>query len=251
MGTAIEGEKAGKVYSMELCGGTHAPHGRDRAGDRGCRSSVASGVRRVEALTADGARAWLNEQGEQLRAVAAALKVTPRDAVSRVEALVEERRQLEKQLADARQKLAMGGGLGGEGAASETVNGVGFMGRVVEGLQPKDLRGLVDQGKKQIGSGVVVIIGTTEDGKAGISVGVSEDLTGKLSAVDLVRLGSAALGGQGGGGRPDMAQAGGPDGSKAAEAISAIKAALADSFFLIRPCPACRAISLKVTRINR
>lgn len=228
MGTAIEGEKAGKVYSMELCGGTHVR----RTGEIGlvtvvAESSVASGVRRVEALTADGARAWLNEQGEQLRAVAAALKVTPRDAVSRVEALVEERRQLEKQLADARQKLAMGGGLGGEGAASETVNGVGFMGRVVEGLQPKDLRGLVDQGKKQIGSGVVVIIGTTEDGKAGISVGVSEDLTGKLSAVDLVRLGSAALGGQGGGGRPDMAQAGGPDGSKAAEAISAIKAALA------------------------
>ncbi len=227
MGTAIEGEKAGKVYSMELCGGTHV----GRTGEIGLvtivqETSVAAGVRRVEALTADAARAYLNEQDAQLRAVAAALKVTPRDALARVEALVEERRQLERQLAEARQKLAMGGG-GGGGSASETVNGVTFMGRVVEGLQPKDLRGLVDQGKKQIGSGVVVIVGTTEDGKAGISVGVSDDLTGKYSAVELVRLGSAALGGQGGGGRPDMAQAGGPDGSRAAEAVAAIKAALA------------------------
>ncbi|WP_196257644.1 alanine--tRNA ligase [Pelagibacterium limicola] len=228
MGIASEGEKAGKVYSMELCGGTHVR----RTGEIGLvtvvqETSVAAGVRRVEALTADGARRYLSEQDAQLRAVAAALKATPRDALARVEALVEERRQLERQLAEARQKLAMGGGSGGEASASESVNGVTFMGRVVAGLQPKDLRGLVDQGKKQIGSGVVVIVGTTEDGKAGIAVGVSEDLTGKVSAVDLVRVGSAALGGQGGGGRPDMAQAGGPDGSKADEAVAAIRTALA------------------------
>ena len=124
--------------------------------------------------------------------------------------------------------LAMGGGAAsnGSGAAGETVNGITFMGRVVEGLQPKDLRGLVDQGKKQLGSGVVVVVGTTEDGKAGIAVGVSEDLVERYSAVDLVRIGSATLGGQGGGGRPDMAQAGGPDGGQAQAAVEAIKAQL-------------------------
>ncbi|SDG93855.1 alanine--tRNA ligase [Pelagibacterium luteolum] len=226
MGTALEGEKAGKTYSMELCGGTHVK----RTGDIGLvklvqESSVASGVRRVEALTADGARAYMGEQENQLKAVATALKVSPRDAVARVEALIEERKGLERQLADARQKLAMGGGASG-GSSSEDVNGVTFMGRVVEGLQPKDLRGLVDQAKKQIGSGVIVIVGTTEDGKAGISVGVSEELTDRFSAVDLVRIGSATLGGQGGGGRPDMAQAGGPDATQAQAAIDAIRAHL-------------------------
>ncbi len=226
MGTALEGEKAGKTYSMELCGGTHVK----RTGDIGLvtvvqESSVASGVRRLEAFTADGARAYFADQDRQLKAVASALKVSPRDALSRVEALVEERRQLERQLAETRQKLAMGGGA--EGAAEvEEINGVKFIGRVVDGLQPKDLRGLVDQSKKQVGSGVVAIIGVTEDGKAGISVGVTEDLVGSLSAVDLVRAGSAALGGQGGGGRPDMAQAGGPDGSKGEEALTAIRTLL-------------------------
>lgn len=229
MGQALEGANVGKTYSMELCGGTHVR----RTGEIGLvtvvqETSVAAGVRRVEALTADGARAYLAEQDAQLRAVAMALKVAPRDALARVEALVEERRALERQLAEARQKLAMGGGgAGGDAAAAETINGFAFLGRVVEGLQPKDLRGLVDQGKKQIGSGVVAIVGVTEDGKAGIAVGVSEDLVGKVSAVDLVRTGSAILGGQGGGGRPDMAQAGGPDGAKAAEAIDAIRAQLA------------------------
>ncbi|WMT85701.1 alanine--tRNA ligase [Pelagibacterium sp. 26DY04] len=227
MGTALEGAKAGKTYSMELCGGTHVR----RTGDIGLvkivgESSVAGGVRRVEALTADGARAYLNAQDDQLKAIAASLKVSPRDAAARVEALVEERRALERQLAETRQKLAMGGGAAANGAAGETVNGVTFMGRVVEGLQPKDLRGLVDQGKKQLGSGVVVIVGTTEDGKAGIAVGVSDDLVARYSAVDLVRVGSAALGGQGGGGRPDMAQAGGPDGAQAHAAVDAIKAQL-------------------------
>ena len=228
MGTALEGDKVGKTYSMELCGGTHVR----RTGDIGLvkivqESSVAAGVRRVEALTAAGARAYLNEQEDQLKAIAAALKVSSRDAAARVGALVEERRALERQLAETRQKLAMGGGSGAaNGAASETVNGVTFMGRVVDGLQPKDLRGLVDQGKKQIGSGIVVIVGTTEDGKAGIAVGVSEDLMSRYSAVDLVRIGSATLGGQGGGGRPDMAQAGGPDAGQAQAAVEAIRAQL-------------------------
>jgi alanyl-tRNA synthetase len=227
MGTSTEGEKAGKTYSMELCGGTHVR----RTGDIGLvkvvqESSVAAGVRRVEALTADGARAYLNEQEDQLKSIAAALKVSPRDAAARVNALVEERRALERQLAETRQKLAMGGTGASNGAASETINGVTFMGRVVEGLQPKDLRGLVDQGKKQLGSGIVVVVGTTEDGKAGIAVGVSEDLVSRYSAVDLVRIGSTTLGGQGGGGRPDMAQAGGPDGAQAQAALDAIRAQL-------------------------
>ncbi|WP_332716136.1 alanine--tRNA ligase [Pelagibacterium mangrovi] len=225
MGTTTEGGKAGKTYSMELCGGTHVR----RTGDIGLvkviqESSVAAGVRRVEALTADGARAYLNEQEDQLKSIASALKVSPRDAAARVNALVEERRALERQLAETRQKLAIGGTSASNGAASETINGVTFMGRVVEGLQPKDLRGLVDQGKKQLGSGIVVVVGTTEDGKAGIAVGVSEDLVSRYSAVDLVRIGSTTLGGQGGGGRPDMAQAGGPDGAQAQAALEAIRA---------------------------
>jgi len=226
MGTALEGEKAGKTYSMELCGGTHVR----RTGDIGLvkvvqESSVAAGVRRIEALTANGARAHFEQQDAVLKDIAAKLKVTPRDVAERVDTLLEERRQLERQLADTRQKLAMGGGTSG-GDAIEEINGVKFAGRVVEGLQPKDLRGLIDQTKKQIGSGVTAIIGVTEDGKAGIAVGVTEDMVGKISAVDLVRIGSEALGGKGGGGRPDMAQAGGPDGSKADAAIASIRAAL-------------------------
>ena len=227
MGTAREGDKAGKTYSMELCGGTHVR----RTGEIGLvsvvqESSVAAGVRRIEALTAEGARKHFAEQEAELLAIAATLKVSPKDARSRIESLLDERKQLEKQLTDARKQLAMGGGGGGAPEGPEDIGGTAFIGRVVEGLQPKDLRGMVDGAKKQIGSGVVAIVGTTEDGKGAIAVGVTEDLTGKISAVDLVRLGSEALGGKGGGGRPDMAQAGGPDGAKAGEAISAIRSAL-------------------------
>jgi alanyl-tRNA synthetase len=130
-------------------------------------------------------------------------------------------------LSEAKRKLALGGGTGKETNEGETINGMVFVGHVVEGLQPKDLRGLVDQAKKQAGSAVVAIIGVTEDGKAGLAVGVTEDLVGKVSAVDLVKVGAAALGGQGGGGRADMAQAGGPDGAKADQALAAIKAHIA------------------------
>ena len=140
--------------------------------------------------------------------------------MSRVEALIEERRKLERELAEAKKKLALGSP--GEGApAMRKVGSVTLMARAVEGIAPKDLRGLVDQGKQQVGSGVVAIVGVN-DGKAGLIVGVTDDLTDRISAVDLVRLGSAALGGSGGGGRPDLAQAGGPDGSKAEEALDAI-----------------------------
>ena len=226
MGTALHGPKAGKTYSLELCGGTHVRN----TGEIGLirlvgEGAVASGVRRVEALTGETALAYLEEQEERVRAVAAALKVPPADAVARVEALVEERRKLERELADARRKLAMGGGEGG-GASAEQVNGVGFLGQVVEGIPARDLKGMVDEAKAKLGSGIAAIVSVADDGKAAIVVGVTADLVGRFSAVDLVRAGAEAIGGRGGGGRPDMAQAGGPDGAGARSAVDAVKAAI-------------------------
>ena len=227
MGTALRGAKSGRSYSTELCGGTHVA----ATGDIGLvrivsEGAVASGVRRIEALTGEGARRHLDEQERRLKQIAAALKVAPGDAVSRVETVLEERRKLEKELAEARKRLALGGGQSGAAAETETVAGTGFVGKVVDGVSPRDLKPLADEGRKALGSGVVVFVGSGEDGKASIVVGVTADLTGRFDAVQLVRAGSAALGGQGGGGRPDMAQAGGPDGSKGREAIEAVKAAM-------------------------
>jgi len=228
MGTGLHGDKANRPYSVELCGGTHVRS----TGDIGLvrvvsEGAVAAGVRRMEALTGEAARQYLNEQDRRLKAIAGALKVGPAEALARVEALIDERRKLERELTDARKKLALGGATKAEGGeAAEQVAGVSFLGKAVSGVAPKDLKSLADEGKKQIGSGVVVLVGET-DGKASVVVGVTEDITKKFSAVDLVRVASAALGGQGGGGRPDMAQAGGPDASKAAEAIAAVKAAVA------------------------
>lgn len=216
----------GLGWSVELCGGTHVR----RTGDIGLvsvlgDSAVAAGVRRIEALTGKAARHRGNDNVAIVSSAAGLLRAGPHEVLDRIEALQDQLKKTERALTDARQKLAMGGGAGG-GAASETINGVTFAGRVVDGLQPKDLRGLVDQTKKQIGSGVVAIIGRAEDGKAGVAIGITEDLVGRYSAVDLVKAGAAALGGQGGGGRPDMAQAGGPEGAKADEAIAAIRALL-------------------------
>jgi alanyl-tRNA synthetase len=148
---------------------------------------------------------------------------------SRVAALLDERRKIERELADARKKLALGGGEGGGNGAAEpeTVAGVGFLGKSVSGVAPKDLKSLADAGKSSLGSGVVVFVGAGEDGKASVVVAVTDDLTGRYSAIDLVRVASSALGGQGGGGRPDMAQAGGPDASRGPAAIAAVKAAIA------------------------
>lgn len=142
---------------------------------------------------------------------------------------MDERRALERQVADLKTQIALGGGASGVAGGSEveTIGDVKFLARQVEGLKPKDLRGLIDNGKQQIGSGIVAVVGVTEDGKAGFAVGVTEDLTGRFSAVDLVRAGAAAMGGEGGGGRVDMAQAGGPDGSRSGDAIAAVRAALA------------------------
>jgi alanyl-tRNA synthetase len=220
MGRALEGEKAGKTYSVELCGGTHV----GRTGEIGLitlvgESAVAAGVRRIEALTGATARHYLGEQDRRVREIAGKLKARPDEVVTRLDQLVEERRRLERELAETKKKLAMGG-TGGEPAVKQ-IGAINVLARSVEGVAPKDLRGLVDQGKRQVGSGVVAIVGLN-DGKAGLVVGVTDDLTGKISAVDLVRLGSEALGGKGGGGRPDLAQAGGPDASKAEAALSAI-----------------------------
>jgi alanyl-tRNA synthetase len=228
MGTALHGDKANRPYSTELCGGTHV----SATGDIGLvrilsDSPVAAGVRRIEALTGEAARKYLDEQDKRLKSVAAALKISPADVPARVEALVEERRKLERELSEARKKLALGGGSSADAPAqNETVAGVGFLGKAVTGVSPKDLKPLADAGKTSLGSGVVVFVGASEDNKASVVVGVTDDLTSRFSAVDLVRVASAALGGQGGGGRPDMAQAGGPDASKASQAIAAVRAAL-------------------------
>ncbi len=228
MGKALQGDKAGNSYSTELCGGTHVR----ATGDIGLirvlsEGAVAAGVRRLEALTGEAARRYLEEQDDRVKAIAAVLKATPADALSRVTALVDERRKLERELTEARKQLALGGGASAGGSQSETVNGVGFIGKVVSGVNPRDLKPLADDAKKTVGSGVVTFVGVSEDGKASAVVGVTDDLVGKYSAVDLVRVASAALGGAGGGGRPDMAQAGGPDGSKAEAAVSAVRQALA------------------------
>ncbi|GGB37573.1 alanine--tRNA ligase [Roseibium aquae] len=228
MGTALHGPKQGKPYSLELCGGTHVR----RTGDIGLvtlvsEGAVAAGVRRVEALTGAEARAYLDAQDKRVKEIAATLKVSMSDAPARVAQLVEERRKLEKELADVRKKLAMGGAGGEAGAPVQDAGSFKLIARIVEGIAPKDLKGMADEAKKQLGSGIVVLISRAEDDKAAIVTAVTADLTEKVSAVDLVRLGSEALGGRGGGGRPDMAQAGGPDGSKAEEAVAAIKDYLA------------------------
>ncbi len=228
MGRGIEGSKAGKAYSVELCGGTHVGN----TGEIGLvrvlsDSPVGAGVRRIEAVTAEGARAYLAEQDERIKALSGVLKVQPAEVLARVETLVDERRKLEKELADAKRRLAMGGGGQGDAATDvREIAGIKFMGKTLNGIDAKDLKGLADEGKATVGSGVVTLIGVSEDGKASAVVAVTEDLIGRFSAVDLVRIASAALGGKGGGGRPDMAQAGGPDGAKADEALEAVAAAL-------------------------
>ena len=228
MGTALHGPKAGKTYSVELCGGTHVK----RTGDIGLvrlvsEGAVAAGVRRLEALTGEAARAYLDEQDTRVREIASILKVGAGEITARVAQLLDERKRMEKELSEARKKLAMGGGASGGADQPREINGVKFLGRALDGIPAKDLKGMVDESRTALGSGIVVLISVSEDGKGSAVVGVSEDLTSRFSAVDLVRVASEALGGKGGGGRPDMAQAGGPDGSKAAEALAAIEAAIA------------------------
>jgi len=227
-----EGGHNAMGWSVELCGGTHVR----RTGDIGlvsvvAESAVGAGVRRIEALTAQAARRHANHGMGLAKAVAAELRSALEDVPERVAALMDERKRLERDRAESRKRLAMGAGAGaGAGAARgdgvRKVGDVSLMARAVEGIELKDLRGLADEGKKQVGSGVVAIVGVTADGKAGLVVGVTADLTPRFNAIELVRKGAEALGGKGGGGRPDMAQAGGPDGSKAEAALAAIAAAI-------------------------
>jgi alanyl-tRNA synthetase len=223
------GEGGGNTmgWSVELCGGTHVR----RTGDIGliagvAESGVAAGVRRIEALTGTTARKAAEKQIGTAKAAAAELKVSLEDMPARVAALLEERRKIERELADARKKIAMGGGAQGSEDGVRSIGDTKLLARAVSGIEMKDLKSLVDEGKKQVGSGVVAIVGVTDEGKAGVVVGVTSDLTKRFNAVDLVRRGAEVLGGKGGGGRPDMAQAGGPDGSKAEAALAAIAAAL-------------------------
>jgi alanyl-tRNA synthetase len=226
MGTVPQ-EEGLSPYSVELCGGTHV-----RAlGDIQLlkiisESAVSAGVRRIEALTGEAARQWLNERDTKLREAAATLKSSPDEVPDRVAALVQERRWLEQKLVDAEKRLA----LAGQGSAPaddiEQVGEIQLVSRIIEGLDPKQLRGLIDEMKQRAGSGVAALV-AVNDGRASVAVGVTDDLAGQVSAVELVKAAVAALGGQGGGGRPDMAQGGGPDGAKAEEALDAIKDALA------------------------
>jgi alanyl-tRNA synthetase len=220
-------EAAKRPYSVELCGGTHVR----RTGDIGLakivsESAVASGVRRIEVLTGAAAEAYVAEEEALLRKAAAGLKATPAELPSRVASLVEERRRLEREITELRRQLASGGaGSAGRPAAKE-IGGVKFAGRVVDDVPGRELKGLADDLKKEVGSGVVAVVSRV-DGKASIVIGVTDDLTKRISAVDLVRGAAEALGGKGGGGRPDMAQAGGPDPARAEAALAAIETALA------------------------
>jgi alanyl-tRNA synthetase len=218
---------AKKPYSMELCGGTHVK----RTGDIAVfaitsESGVAAGVRRIEATTGAAALAHLKAQAALAKAIASNIKAPLAELPERVAQLQDERKRLERELSDAKKKLALAGG-GGHAAPAgpEQVAGIAVLARVLEGVPAKELRGLVDEGKKSIGSGIIAYVGV-DDGKAALAVGVTDDLKTKVSAVDLVKIGVAALGGQGGGGRPDMAQGGGPDGANASVALDAIRAAL-------------------------
>ncbi|MBT7290994.1 MAG: alanine--tRNA ligase [Rhodospirillaceae bacterium] len=214
-------------YSVELCGGTHV----GRTGDIGMftitsEAAVAAGVRRIEALSGEAARLYAQEQGNLLEAASAAIKSTSAELAPRIAALLDERRQLERELRDLRKQVAVGGG-GGEAVESRDAGGIAYLPRRLDGTPPRELKSMVDEFKKKLGSGVCAVV-TVSDGKAALVVGVTDDLTDKVSAVDLVRAGAAALGGKGGGGRPDMAQAGGPDGSQADAALEAIEKALAE-----------------------
>ena len=219
-------DKDDAAYSVELCGGTHVR----RLGDIGLlkisqEGAVASGVRRIEARTGAGALAHIAAHEHVLHAATSELKVAVEDLPTRISKLLEERKNLDRELSETKKQLALAAASGGAGASEDPtrmVNGTAFMARCLDGLPAKQLRGLVDDAKAQIGSGVVVFIGIDGD-KAGIAVGVTDDLTEKFNAVTLVQAGSEAMGGKGGGGRPDMAQAGGADVSAADDAIAAIE----------------------------
>ena len=225
-GREVEGGRLPN-FSIELCGGTHA----ERTGDIGtitilAESAVGAGIRRIEAMTADAARRHRSEESRTLGALAYQLKAPVAEVSDRLTGLLEDRRRLEREVSDLRKKLAMGGSAGGGDEATE-VAGVKLMARAIEGVEMRDLKSLADAGKQKLGSGIVAIVGVGADGKAGLVVGVTADLTERYDAVALVRAGAGHLGGKGGGGRRDMAQAGGPEGGGAQAALDSITAAVA------------------------
>jgi alanyl-tRNA synthetase len=218
-------EPDGRTTSIELCGGTHCA----RTGDIALfkitsESAVAAGIRRIEALTGEAAYRHVRAEERLLGETAEALKVTPQDLPERVVSLQNERRRLEQEISKLRQQLATGGVA--QQAEAKDIAGIRFAARQVEDIPARDLRGMVDAMQRQIGSGVTALVSVSE-GKAALVVKVSDDLKGSVSAVDLVKAGVAELGGKGGGGRPDFAQGGGPDGSRAEAALAAIERGLA------------------------
>jgi len=222
------GEGENIPYSVELCGGTHV----NQTGEIGpfhivSESAVGAGVRRIEAVTGPAALAQMAETEAQLQEVAALLNVSPGQVSDRIKSILDERKKLETDLSEARRKLATGGGTNDSDDGVKEIAGIKFAGRVLERVPAKELKSFADDLKKQIGTGVVAICGT-DDGKASLVVGVTEDITDRFDAVALVRVGSSALGGKGGGGRPDMAQAGGPDAAQAGQAIAAIEDTLSE-----------------------
>ena len=227
MGRAETGKGVdGNTWSIELCGGTHVT----RTGDIGLcvvlgDSASSAGVRRIEALTGDAALRHLSEQDQRVRELAGALKAQPSEVAERVRALQAERKQLAAEVADLRRQLAMTGGSSQAVAAAETVGGIPFHGQVLSGVSGKDLPPLIDEHKARLGSGVVLLIADA-GGKAAVAAGVTDDLTAKVSAVDVLRVAVAELGGKGGGGRPDMAQGGGASVENADAAIAAAKQVL-------------------------
>ena len=218
----------GKFFSTELCGGTHVR----RTGDIGFfkivgETALAAGVRRIEAVCGAAALDYVERQEAVLHEAATVLKTGPSQLPERISGLLDERKRLEREVADLRRKLATGGGAGAAPVQAREIAGIRFAPRVVQDLPAKELKPLADELKKQLGSGVVALIGVS-DGKASLVVGVTPDLTDRVNAVDLVRAGSVALGGKGGGGRPDMAQAGGPDTGAADQALAAIEAKISE-----------------------
>jgi alanyl-tRNA synthetase len=223
LGHALAGDGA---YSVELCGGTHVA----RTGDIALfkitsEGGVAAGIRRIEALTGEAARRWLLEQASVAKALADQFKTPVAEVLARVDALDAQRRKLEKELADAKRQLAMGGGSGGGAPAIEEIGGVQVLARVMDGVGGKDLRPIAEEFKKQVTDGVIALVGVA-DGKAAVTVAVTGAAGGRFSAVDLAKAAVTAMGGQGAGGKPDFAQGGAPDGAKADEGLAAIKAAI-------------------------
>ena len=224
LGRALKGEGA---YSVELCGGTHVA----RTGDIAlfkiiAETGVAAGVRRVEALTGEAARRHLLDRAGVAEALALQFKVPPSEVAGRVEALAADRRRLEREVSEAKRRLALGGGAAGAASEVEEIGGVRFLGRVLDGVDGKGLRPVIEDFRKQVGSGVVAVVGVS-DGKAVVAIAVTADLVGRLSAADLIRVAVPAMGGQGGGGKPDFAQGGAPHGAKAQAGLDAVRAALA------------------------